>query len=134
MDTSSASIRDWAKRLLAAETVNQSGSETQADGALRVSEKLRVPLTRFVGADGFTALLRRAVALARRDVPLLGNVKVTADGRLEGIKETTADAGTDIEAVAAITEHLLGLLVIFIGESLTLRLLRDAWPDASLEE
>ena len=31
-----------------------------------------------------------------------------------------------------VVAHLLGLLVTFIGEPLTLRLVRDAWPDASV--
>ncbi len=39
-----------------------------------------------------------------------------------------------VEAAVAITAHLLGLLVTFIGEPLTLRLVREAWPDASLDE
>jgi len=134
MNTPSASIRDWARRLLAVEAANQSASEAQAHEAVRVSEKLRTSLTQFVGADGFTALLRRALALARADVPSLQNVKVTAAGHLEGIEEFAADAEKGVEVGAAITEHLLDLLVTFIGESLTLRLMRNAWPDASLEK
>lgn len=134
MNTQSASIRDWARQLLAVEAASQSASETQMRNAVRVSEKLRASITQFVGADGFTALLRRALALARADVPSLQNVKVTAAGHLEGIEEFAAGGGTEIEAGAAITEHLLGILVTFIGESLTLSLLRAAWPDASWEE
>ncbi len=134
MNTSSASIRDWARRLLAVEAANQSASETQVHEVVRAFEKLRTSLTQFVGADGFTALLRRALALARADVPALQNVKVTAAGHLEGIEEFAADAGAGIKAAGAITEQLLGLLVTFIGESLTLRMLREAWPDASWEE
>ena len=133
MSTPSASIRDWARQLLAVETAAQSASEAQAQEAVRVSEKLRISMTRFIGADGFTALLRRALALARADVPSLQNVKVTADGRLEGMKELAADARTGVEAATAVTEHLLELLVIFIDEPLTIRLMREAWPDASLE-
>jgi len=30
--------------------------------------------------------------------------------------------------------QLLGLLVAFIGENLTLRLMRDVWPKLSLED
>jgi hypothetical protein len=95
---------------------------------LRVFEKLRGALRQFVGADGFTSLVRRALVLARADAPSLQTVKVTADGRLEGIGESAVDA-SDVEAATAITAHLLGLLVTFIGEPLTLRLLRDVWPD-----
>ena len=99
---------------------------------MRVCEKLRISLTRFVGADGFTALLRRALALARADVPSLQTVKVTADGRLEGLEEFAADSeNAGVEAATAITAHLLGLLVTFIGEPLTLRLVREAWPDVA---
>ena len=78
-----------------------------------------------------SALLRRALALARADLPSLRTVKVTLDGRLEGIEEFTPHAGDGVEAATAITAHLLGLMVTFIGESLTLRLMRDAWPDTS---
>ncbi len=117
------------------EVANHSASETQVPEAVRVSEKLRTSLIQFVGGDGFTALLRRALALARADVPSLQNVKVTAAGHLEGIGGFAGDEGTaGLEAGAAITDHLLGLLVTFIGEPLTLRLMRDVWPDAPLEE
>jgi hypothetical protein len=119
--------------LLAMEAANPSPSGAQLHEAVRVSEKLRISLAQFVGADGFTALLQRALVLARADVPVLQSAKVTRDGRLEGIQEA-ADAGTDVEAATALTEHVLALLVVFIGEPLTLRLVREAWPDASWEE
>lgn len=134
MSPPSASIRIWAQQLLAIEAANPSASETHVHDVMRVSEKLRLALTRFVGADGFTALLRRALALARTDVPALQSVRVAANGSLEGINEMAADPEASAEAATAITAHLLGLLVTFIGESLTLRLLRDAWPGAPLKE
>ncbi len=134
MDAPAVSIRAWARQLVAAEAANQSPSDTQSEQAGRVSEKLRISLTRFLGADGFAALLRRALALAKADNPSLRNVKVTVDGHLVDTTEFPAVAASDIDGGAAITEHLLGLLVTFIGESLTLRLIREVWPDASLDE
>jgi hypothetical protein len=131
MEIPSPSIRAWAQRLLAVEAENRSASEAHGYAVVRVCETLRISLTEFVGADGFTALLRRALALARVDVPSLKTAKVTADGRLEGIGEFAADARTDVEAAIAITARLLGLLVTFIGESLTLRLMRNAFPESS---
>ncbi len=93
---------------------------------MRVCEKLRISLTRFAGADGFTSLLRRALALARAEVPALHGVQVKADGSLEGLEELAADAGSGgVEAAVAITTHLLGLLVTFVGEPITLRLVRE---------
>lgn len=132
MNRPSESARALALQLLAVEAADLSAFDTRMQEAVRVSERLRVSLGHFIGADGFTALLRRALVLARADVPSLQSAKVTPDGRLEGIQ--MADARTDGEAAAAITEHVLGLLVVFIGESLTLRLVRQTWPDASLEE
>ena len=126
-------MRDLARRLLALEAA--SATTTDAHEAVRVCEKLRVSLTRFAGADGFKTLLRRALALAQSDVPSLQNVKITADSRLEGLEAIGSAAGNAAkEAATAIIAHLLGLLVTFIGEPLTLRLVREAWPDASLDE
>lgn len=131
MNTPSASIRAWAERLLTMEAAIQSASDAHAHEAVRVCEKLRISLTRFAGADGFTALLRRALALARAEVPLLQTVEVKADCRLEELEDLLAGGGkAGTEAATAIIAHLLGLLVTFIGEPLTLRLTREAWPDA----
>ena len=127
MDTQSASMRDLARRLLAA---NQGASGSQVDEAVVLIEKLRITLTKFAGPEGFTSLLRRALALARAEVPSLQNVKIGAGGRLEGFEDIVAvkgAGGTGDEAAVAITAHLLGLLVTFIGEPLTLKLEGAAW-------
>ena len=67
---------------------------------------------------------RRALALARTNVPSLQTVTVAADGRLEGFEEL---GGAMDGPASALTAHLLELLVIFIGESATLRLVSDAF-------
>jgi signal transduction histidine kinase len=134
MDKPSPSMRDLAGRLLAA---SQTASDQHVHDAAVVSEELRIPLTRFAGADGFASLLRRALVLASAEVPSLQSIKVGAEGRLEGFEQVAADTGAAArgsEAAVAITAHLLGLLVTFIGEPLTLRLVRGAWPDTSLDE
>src|SRR5450631_406249 len=88
MATPSSSMQDLARRLLAA-------SQT-APGALHVhevvlvSERLRISLAKFAGAEGFASLLRRALALAGEDVPSLRSVKIGADGRLEGFEQLAA--------------------------------------------
>jgi hypothetical protein len=135
MDMPSSSTRALARRLLAAETASKSATDAHAHEAVRVCEKLRISLTRFAGTDGFMSLLGRALALARQDVPALQTVELTSDGFLEGFEVLALDA-TNIgpEAAVAITSHLLDLLVTFIGKPLTLRLVRESWPDASWEE
>ena len=128
MDMPSPSVRDLARRLLALEAASPTATDASAHEASQVCAKLQISLIRFSGPDGFSALMRRALALARTDVALLQSVKLTADGRLEGLDQV----GTD--GAIAITAHLLGLLATFIGEPLTLRLVREAWPDASFHE
>jgi hypothetical protein len=62
------------------------------------------------------------------------NLKVTTNGRLEDLEDAIANGGpVGTEVALTITAHLLGLLATFIGESLTLRLVREAWPEASLD-
>ena len=130
MDSLSSSMRDLARRLLAA---CQTASGSHVDEAAVVVEKLRLALIKFAGTDGFTSLMRRALVLARADVPALKFVKIDADGRLEGLEQIVADQTTD-EVAVTITSHLLGLLVTFIGEPLTVSLVRAAWPDTSLND
>ena len=122
-------MRDLARRLLAA---SQTASDPHVPEAVLVNEKLRMSLTQFAGNDGFASLLRRALALASAEVPALARTRVSADGRLEGVEQLAPRAGSaGGEEAVAITAHLLGLLVIFIGEPLTLRLVRAAWPESS---
>ena len=135
MDTPFPSVRDLARRLLAEEAASHSTADPRAHETVRVFEKLRVSLTRFAGSEGFVSLMRRALLLATADAPSLKSVKIGADGRLEGFEQLVADKGTGAaggEAAVAITAHLLDLLVTFIGEPLTLTLVRAAWPDTSL--
>lgn len=126
---------DLARKLVALEATSQTAPESHKNDAERVCEKLRIVLTRFAGIDGFTALLRRALILACVDFPSLQSVNIKADGRLEGLAELLAD-GTKgkTPASTAIIKRLLELLVTFVGESLTLQLVREAWPDLSTEE
>jgi hypothetical protein len=90
---------------------------------VRVCEKLRIALTRLAGSDGFAALMRRAVALARADGA--GDAIMNkADGTVEGLDRSTGEAGQLIIA------HLLELLMTFIGWPLTMRVVRQIWPEA----
>ncbi|MDQ3490424.1 MAG: hypothetical protein M3449_05090, partial [Acidobacteriota bacterium] len=63
METPSTPIRDLARQLLSVEAARLSAADEHE--AERVCEKLRISLTRFAGADGFIALMRRSLALSR---------------------------------------------------------------------
>ena len=124
-------MRDLARRLLAS---SQTPSDPHVPEVAIAIEKLRISLTRFAGADGFVSLLRRALVLARAEVPSLESVKIGPDGHLEGFEPIADSANAGVEAAIAIIVQLLGLLDSFIGEPLTRRLLHEAWPDTALDE
>ena len=127
-------MRDLVRRLRAA---SQTAADPHVVETAVVIEKLRIALTRFAGTEGFASLLRRALMLASADVTSLQSVKIGADGRLEGFEQLNAETGSGAvmsDAAVAITAHLLGLLVTFIGEPLTLTLVREAWPGTSPDE
>ena len=130
MEKPSTSIQELARRLLSMEAAKR--AETDPHEAERVCEKLRLALTRFAGADGFLALMRRSLALARAEVPALEGVKLRPEGCFVGFEAALGGNGT--EAGAALTGHFLWLLVTFVGEPIALRLVSEAWPDVLIDD
>jgi hypothetical protein len=89
-----------------------------------------------MGKGGFRALFSRALALASADVLWLSAFHVNADGSLAGPDDfpSQADPEEMTEGGVVLVAQLLGLLVAFIGEDLTVRLVREAWPKMALNE
>jgi hypothetical protein len=125
--------RHLAQRLLAYEAVAGKNSEPAESAAFRVCAKLRRPLTILAGVAGFRSLLSRALTLATAEAPSLSAVQVTADGSLKGLDELEPqiDKGQARDGGAILIAQLIGLLLTFIGEGLTLRLVQDVWPEAA---
>ncbi|MGH9584171.1 MAG: hypothetical protein ACRD4O_14680, partial [Bryobacteraceae bacterium] len=119
------SARDLAQRLLAHEAAADNSSESNTPAVLRVSEKLRRPLSTLAGVTGFRILLARALKLATAQAPGLSAVRVKPDGSLDGAGEIHRDG----EADAVLIAQLLTLLATFIGEGFMLRLVQGEWPD-----
>jgi hypothetical protein len=68
-------------------------------------------------------------------VAWLRAVRVNADGTLERLdEEAKVDPEEIVEGNAILLAQLLGLLVAFIGEKLTLRVVHEAWPELSLND
>ena len=135
MSMVSPEIQDLARRLLAFEAAQDNSSDARGDVAVQVIDELRRHLIKLTGVDGFRSLLSRALTLAKAEVPSLNMVQVRADGSLEGFVgiEQSQEAGAAGQAGIVLVAHLLELLVTFIGEPLTLRLVRDKWADASMD-
>jgi hypothetical protein len=131
-------MRDLAQRLLSYEANADNSSELVEPTTLRVYQKLRQSLGELAGTAGFHSLASRALMLARSEVPSLSAVQVRADGNLEGMSAIEPPIKVEQDRIheggIILISRLLGLLLIFIGESLTLSLLRDAWPGAALDD
>jgi hypothetical protein len=124
-----------ARRLLIYEAVAGENSEPAESAASRVCAKLRRPLVTLAGVAGFRSLLYRALALARAEAPSLSVVQVAADGSLKGLDELKPQIDKDQvrDGGAILIAQLLGLLLTFIGEGITLRLVQDVWPEAAFD-
>ena len=136
-------MRDLAHRLLAYEVVAAKTSEPLEFATVRVYEKLRHGLGEVAGTAGFQSLASRALALARTEVPGLGVARIAADGSLHGLGEIEHQMHTDkdrpdespaCDGGIILIARLLSLLLLFLGEALTLSLLRVTWPGAALDD
>ena len=131
-------MRDLAQRLLTYESAGGNTSEPAGSATLRVYEKLRQSLGELAGTAGFQALASRALTLARSEDPSLGAVWVAANGNLEGM--SAIDPSTDVEkdwvheGGVVLISRLLGLLLIFLGQALTMNLVLNVWPDAAFDD
>jgi hypothetical protein len=128
--------RELARWLLAREMDDPLQPTDLAAAAEAVFGKLSRRVARLVTFVACQALLARALHLARREFPFLEDVRPgpSPDVCLEGLAERVrgVEHAHASEGLAAVLANVLGLLATFIGEEITLRLVRDAWPDAQL--
>ena len=119
-------IRDVTKRILAEE----------APTAFHPFEKLRQHLAKLVGIAGFQSLLARSLVLAQPEAPWLRDLRVGPDGTLENIHEgdPPPSEALVVEGCTALLAQFLALLVTFIGESMTLRLVQEIWSTVRLND
>ena len=104
-----------------------------AEAAERICQKLGRDLSRLTSPSGSQAILSRALHVARARFPFLEGVRagVAPDTCLQGLSERMSaidivEASNGLQAVLSV---LLDLLVGFIGEGLTRRLVQDGWPE-----
>jgi hypothetical protein len=136
-------MRDLAHRLLAYEVTAGKTSEPAESATLRVYDKLRQDIGAFAGVAAFESLAFRALTQAKSEAPDLWAVQVAADGSLRGLGEFEPNSNIEKneageeqagEGGVILIARLLGLLLLFLGEALTLSLLRVKWPDAAFDD
>jgi hypothetical protein len=129
-------LRKFAKQLIAFEAKGAKSAGATDPAAFAVSDKLRPHLATLMGNAGFRALLARALALAKIEIPWLRAVQVKPDGTCAGLETLHAQLIPEEfrEGRVVLVAQLLGLLIAFIGESLTLGLVREVWPTIPLND
>jgi len=129
-----AALRQLALRVLTQHAGSAASTEAlvaAVQGAYDDLARVSAPLIGQVGVDALTG---RALHLAQREYPWLVPPREPEpeEGPFAQIIFCLEqqDPAVATEAAAAVFATLTGLLVTFIGEPLTARLLRKAWPDA----
>ena len=119
--------------MLAREAGTEADASAIAAAARRLCERFAHQLTPLIGDAGVAAICARSLHLAQRQFPALAPVRPSdQDARpfalLQPFLEQQEPA-VATEAAVAVLATASELLASFIGESLTTRLLREAWPD-----
>ncbi len=125
--------RILARQTLAQESNGIESSNGSADACIRASEKLRIEMQRLVGITGYSTLITHAMTLGRMEDPWLESVVIEPDGSLVWRSDSAQVQDPDplVSGCETLLARTMELLVIFLGETVTLRLLRNIWPELS---
>ena len=135
-------LRQLALKALAQRAGSAAGAAALAAAAQRAYDDLAQVSAPLIGQVGVDALTGRTLYLAQRKYPWLVHTREPEQWKGPFAQIVFClerqDPAVATEAAGAVLTILTGLLVTFIGEPLTARLLRKAWPDAfsdaSIEE
>ncbi len=130
-------LTEFASRLLGHEAERTGNAEDPGTAFALVCAGLHERLAPLISAAGFHTLLTRALKLATRDFPLLATTTVDPiDCRLAHRPEASAglSESTIRDAYTRVLAHFLWLLILFIGEHLSLREVREIWPEIVMGE
>jgi hypothetical protein len=129
-----AVLSQLALRALAHHAGPNASTDTLAAAAFRAYDDFARAAAQLIGQAGVDALTARAVHLAQQEYPWLIHRREPeqAEGAFAQVVACLKrqEPAVACEAGGAVIAILAGLLVTFIGESLTMQFLRKAWPDA----
>jgi len=129
-----SALRRLALKVLAQHAGSAADAKALAAAARRAYADLARVSAPLIGQVGVEALTGRALHLVQREYPWLVQTREPEQGERPFTQVSAClerqDPAVAVEAAGAVFATLTGLLVTFIGEPLTARLLRQAWPDA----
>ena len=131
-------MRQVVQKALACEAGADADAKVVAAAALRLYSTLAQHFAPLIGDGGVTALMHRSVHLTQRDFPWLADTG-NPDQPVSPLSEVSLCLGRQEpvaagQAVVALFETFGNLLAKMIGEPLTTRLLRQAWPTGFSDE
>jgi len=126
-----AVLRPVAMNVLTSRAGHGTDVSTVAATASAAYEDLAAILVPLIGQMGLDAIIARALQLTQQEYPAVSAGDTDQHGAFAQVnvwlKQQDARIATD--AAATMFSMVGGLLIAFIGEPLTMRLLRRAWPD-----
>jgi len=125
MANSSETLDAILQRLLQNE---KRSAKSPEEAVLHSFEKMRKHISKIMGMAGYKAILSRALQLSRNKDPSLAELKITEDGKLEGVTSDEASAQLDMKSAEILFGVFFHLLATFIGEELTVNILSDILP------
>lgn len=127
------SVEALAARIVADEAQRVPPTAHDAALILQVCDKMHPSLSRLAGSISYRALLSRALALAKPRAKTLDALRFEADGRLVFDPEDPAaeflNPDTVRQDAIILITAFLSLLILLIGEVLTVRIIRQVWPE-----
>jgi hypothetical protein len=116
----------WAHEGLVAATPAEMAAAAEPGFA-----RLRAVLTRWIGSEGYRALVDRALAQARAEHPAVAGLQCQG-GDVGGVAAAVgARSAAEVrEGIVALVARLVDLLSRLIGEEMATRLLEQAWAES----
>ena len=126
------------RRMLAREAGTGANAPAIAAAARRLAERFAQQLNPLIGDAGVAAICARSLHLAQRNVSGVAAVPASdhSDGPFALLQRSLEQQESPVatEAAVAMLATTAELLASFIGDSLTTRLLREAWPNDFADE
>jgi hypothetical protein len=134
----SADLRQAIQHELTREAGTHADAKALAAAAVRVYDTLAGQLALLIGDGGVRALTARSLHLVQREFPWLAEAQEADSSKgpfpQVGFRLERQEPAVATEAAVALLATLGGLLEALIGEALTMRVLRAAWPSAFPDE
>ena len=124
----SAVATEAARQFWAHDGLEAGAPEEMAAAAEQGCARLRAVLTRWIGSEGYRALVNRALEQARAEHPAVAGLQCQG-GDVEGVAAAVGvhSAAQVREGILALVARLIDLLSRLIGEDMATRLVEQAW-------